>query len=66
MPSDTIKNVAEAIDWLGDTHRREDYILVVGWVRALKPADYFEVKWQLVCMKSINGIRLLIRAFKHL
>ena len=66
MPSDTIKNVAEAIDWLGNTHRREDYILVIGWVRALKPADYFEVKWELECMKSKHGVQLLIRAFKHL
>jgi hypothetical protein len=64
MPSN-IKNVAKAIHSLGNTYRREDYILVIGWVRALKPADYFEVKWALVCMESINGIRLLIRAFKH-
>ena len=63
--SSTVKIVADASHSLGNTYNRDEYILVIGWIRALKTEGYNDVKFELQMMKSKNGRELLERAFKH-
>lgn len=62
---DAIKIIADAIDSFENTHHRDKYILIIGWIRGLGKEGYEDVKFELEAMKSDYGVDLLRRAMRR-
>lgn len=62
---DAIKIIADAIDSFDNTHHRDKYILIIGWIRGLDKEGYEDVKFELEAMKSDYGVDLLRRAMRR-
>ena len=61
----TVKDIAEAIRSFGETHRRDEYLLIRKWIHALKTGGYENVEFELKCTESTKALELLARAFRH-